>query len=61
MKTPLREGIVSQGDVSTTCSWSLRNPLSIDARLSKLQNASTTIHTVGSYLEPQSWGKIIWA
>lgn len=57
MKIPLREGIVSQWNTLTTCSWSLRNPLSIDARLSMLQSASATISHCRKLLGPPEFGK----
>lgn len=57
MKIPLREGIVSQWNALTTCSWSLRNPLSIDARLSMLQSASATISHCRKLLGTPEFGK----
>lgn len=57
MKILLREGIVSQWNALTTCSWSLRNPLSISARLSMLQSASATISHCRKLLGTPELGK----
>lgn len=57
MKIPLREGIVSQWNALTACSWSLRNPLSIDARLSMLQSASAMISHCRKLLGTPEFGK----